>query len=180
MSRVGKRPIPVPDGVKVELSGNLLSVAGPKGKLSREIHPQAKVEIGEGQIRVVAVGGDRVARSVQGLTRTLVSNMVEGLTKGFERTLEVSGVGYKVEQKGSAIVFNLGYSHPVEFKLPEGVSAQIAEKAAKIVLQSADKELLGLTASRMRRLRPPEPYKGKGVKYATETIRRKVGKTGAK
>jgi large subunit ribosomal protein L6 len=180
MSRVGKKPIKVPEGVKVEFQGDQLTVSGPKGQLSRQIHPAVKVEMVEGELHVLTNGGDRQGRSLQGLTRTLVSNMVEGLTKGFEKVLEISGVGYRVELKGRSLVLNLGFSHPVEFKLPEGVSAQLVEKQARVTLLSADKELLGLTAARLRHLRPPEPYKGKGIKYATETIRRKVGKAGSK
>jgi len=180
VSRVGKKPIPVPQGVKLELKEGVLTVSSPKGKLSRPIHPRVKLEIGDAEIKVQTVNGERESRSIQGLTRTLVANMVEGLTKGFEKVLEISGVGYRVEQKGGALVLSLGFSHPVEFKLPEGVAAQLVEKQAKVVLQSADKELLGLTAARLRALKPPEPYKGKGIKYSTETIRRKVGKTGAK
>jgi large subunit ribosomal protein L6 len=180
VSRVGKRPVPVPDGVKVEFKGDLLTVSGPKGKLSRRIHPEVKIEIGGGEINVRAATAARESKAIQGLTRSLVANMVAGLTKGFEKALEVSGIGYRVEQKGNTLILSLGYSRPTEFKLPEGVSAKLADKQAKVVLQSADKELLGLTAARLRGLRPPEPYKGKGIKYATETIRRKVGKTGAK
>ncbi|MFH0810583.1 MAG: 50S ribosomal protein L6 [Pseudomonadota bacterium] len=180
MSRVGKKPIPLPDGIKVELDGGVLTVSGPKGKLSRVVHPLVKIDVGEGRIQVLAVGEGRESRSVQGLTRTLVANMVEGLTKGFEKTLEISGVGYRIEQKGNMLVLSLGFSHPVEFALPEGVNARLADKALKVVLHSADKELLGLTAARIRGLRPPEPYKGKGIKYSTETIRRKVGKAGSK
>lgn len=180
MSRVGKKPIPVPEGVKLDLKGGVLTVTGPKGKLSREIHPQVRLEMAKDHVQVLAADEGREAGSLQGLTRTLVSNMVEGLSKGFEKTLEVAGVGYRLEQKGDTLVLSLGYSHPVEFKLPPGVTAQLVDKQAKVLLQSADKELLGLTAARLRALRPPEPYKGKGVKYSTETIRRKVGKAGAK
>ena len=180
MSRVGKKAVPVPAGVKLDYQEGTLTVSGPKGKLSRRLDPRVRLEIADGEVKVQAVVADRESKAIQGLTRTLVANMVEGLTKGFEKVLEIAGVGYRVELKGNALVLNLGYSHPVEFKLPAGVSAQLAEKQAKVVLQSADKELLGLTAARLRSLRPPEPYKGKGIKYATETIRRKVGKTGAK
>ena len=150
MSRVGKRPIPIPEGVKVELEGDSLTIVGPKGKLSRKVHPRVRLEVGKGEIAVLAASEDRESKAIQGLTRTLVANMVEGLTKGFEKALEVAGVGYRVEQKGGALILSLGYSRPVEFKLPQGVSAKIAEKQAKVVLQSADKELLGLTAARLR------------------------------
>lgn len=180
MSRVGKRPVPLPDAVKVEFKGGVLTVTGPKGKLSRQIHPEVKIEVGDGEINVRAATAARESKAIQGLTRTLVANMVTGLTRGFEKVLEVSGVGYRVELKGNTLILSLGYSRPTEFKLPEGVSAKLADKQAKVVLQSADKELLGLTAARLRGLRTPEPYKGKGIKYAAETVRRKVGKAGAK
>ena len=180
MSRVGKKIIPIPSGVKLEIKDDVLTVTGPKGTLSRAIHPRVRLDVGDAEIKIETITPDRESKAIQGLTRTLVSNMVEGLTKGFEKTLEIAGVGFRMELKGNALVLSLGFSHPVEFKLPEGVSAQLIEKQVKVVLRSADKELLGLTASRLRGLKPPEPYKGKGIKYSTETIRRKVGKAGAK
>jgi large subunit ribosomal protein L6 len=179
MSRVGKKPIPVPAGVKAEMAERVLTVTGPKGKLSRTIHARVNLAIEDGEIKVES-SADRESRAIQGLTRSLVSNMVVGLTTGFEKVLEMAGVGYRVELKGNKLVMSLGFSHPVEFELPEGVTAQLADKQLKITLRSADRELLGLTAARLRGLRPPEPYKGKGIRYSTETIRRKVGKAGSK
>jgi len=177
MSRIGKKPVEIPAGVEVKLTGNSLRVKCPKGELSREFHPKMAIRQEGTSIVVERASDHRLDRSLHGLTRTLISNMVSGVTKGFERVLEINGVGYKAEVKGNILVLNMGYSHPVNFELPNGVSAAV-EKATTIKLSSIDKELVGQVAANVRAVRKPEPYKGKGIKYAEETILRKEGKKG--
>ncbi|OQX27900.1 MAG: 50S ribosomal protein L6 [Desulfobacteraceae bacterium IS3] len=179
MSRVGKKPIPIPANTKVLYKDRLLTAEGDKGSLCRDIHPSVNLKIEDRFVNVVMAEDSRTAHAVQGLTRSLVSNMITGVSKGFERILEVNGIGYRVELSGRTLVLHLGYSNPVHFELPEGISAAV-EKNNILKLSGIDKEKLGLTAASIRRLRPPEPYKGKGVKYAEEYIRRKAGKTGTK
>jgi len=179
MSRVGKLPVKVPDKVKVSLDGNLVKVEGPKGKMSFPFNPRVKIELGKGEVKVLRPDDSREAKGLHGLTRTLLRNAVDGVTKGYERVLEISGVGFKAEVKGKEIHFTLGFSHPVVFKLPEGIAAEVDAKQTRLTVRGVDKHLLGLTAAKIRGLREPEPYKGKGIKYAEETIRRKEGKTGA-
>lgn len=179
MSRVGKKPITIPDGTTIKLEDRLLTVKGKNGSLTQEIHTAVKLEIADTQVTVETVKDDRNSRALQGLTRSLVNNMVIGVSKGFERVLEINGIGYRAEAKGKSLLFNLGYSHPIDFKLPEGITAKV-EKNNVIKLSGIDKQLLGQTAASIRALRPPEPYKGKGVKYAEEHIQRKAGKTGTK
>jgi len=177
MSRIGKRPVFIPAGVDVIVEGDRLRVKGPKGELERSVHPKISVKRDGDAVVVVANDGSREARSLHGLFGALVSNMVTGVTKGFERALEIVGVGYRAEMKGRTAVFSIGYSHPVHFDLPDGIDATIEK--TKIVLSGIDKELLGVTAAKIRALRSPEPYKGKGIKYADEIIRRKAGKAGS-
>ena len=179
MSRIGKKPIPLPKEVKVTFADQTLEVKGPKGTLSRTLHPSVDLEITPTEIKVRPKDDSPNTWRYWGLTRTLVANMVTGVSTGFSKALEIVGTGYKVEDKGGQLVFSLGYSHPIEFKLPAGISAQV-EKATRLVLHGADKESLGQTAAIIRQMRPPEPYKGKGVKYADEVIRRKVGKSGGR
>lgn len=179
MSRVGKKPIPIPEKTKISYKDKILAVQGGKGTLTRLIHPSVDLEIGDGVVRVTLGEDDRTSRAFQGLTRSLVANMLEGVNKGFERILEINGIGYRAELKGNGIVFHLGYSHPVSFELPEGISASI-DKNTIVKLFGIDKERLGLAAAAIRRLRPPEVYKGKGIKYAEEHIQKKAGKTGTK
>ena len=179
MSRVGKKPIPVPDKAKISYKDKVLTVQGDKGSLTREIHRAVDLEIADGFIHVTMLNESKENRALQGLTRSLVANMVTGVSTGFERVLEINGIGYRAELKGKSIVFNLGYSNPVTFDLPEGVSAT-SEKNNVVKLSAIDKELLGRTAASIRQLRPPEPYKGKGIKYAEEYVQRKAGKTGTK
>jgi len=179
MSRVGKKPIPVPDKAKITYKDRVLIVKGDKGSLTREIHPAVDLEIADNIINVLLLKDDRESRALQGLTRSLVANMVTGVSTGFERVLEINGIGYRAELKGQNIIFNLGFSNPVTFPLPEGVSAT-SEKNNIVKLSAIDKELLGRTAAAIRQLRPPEPYKGKGIKYAEEYVQRKAGKTGTK
>lgn len=180
MSRIGKKPIPLPKGVKVNYAQGRLEVQGPRGTLSRTLHPVIDLEVTDQQIRVFPKDPRRDNWKFWGLERTLVANMVRGVSEGFRKTLEIVGTGYKVEDKGDHLVFSLGYSHPVPFRLPAGLKAQVLEKGTRLVLEGADKELLGQTAAIIRRLRPPEPYKGKGIRYADEVIRRKAGKSGGK
>jgi large subunit ribosomal protein L6 len=179
MSRIGKKPIMVPNHVRVKLDGELLSVKGPKGELRILLHPKVKVDVNSSQIFVSISDNSKESRSLFGLFRSLIANMISGVTEGFSRTLEVSGVGYRVEHSGRQLVFHLGYSNPVTYEIPKGIEVQLEQKH-KLVLNGIDKELLGITAAELRSLRTPEPYKGKGVKYLEETIRRKAGKTGAK
>ncbi len=179
MSRVGKRPIPIPDKVKVDFKGRTLSIKGPKGDLSRVIHSDVNLAVKDGLIHVIpSSGNSKKTRALQGLTRTLVANMVTGVTQGFERVLEIIGVGYRVDLKSNVLTFVIGHSHPVVYKLPDGITASVGKN--RVVLAAIDKELLGSTAATIRGFRKPEPYKGKGIKYAEERIRRKVGKSGAK
>lgn len=176
MSRVGKKPITIPDKTKITFADGILNVQGVKGTLSRTIHPDVHVNIDDTALTVTIDTMDKKTRSLWGMTRALIANMVTGVSAGFERALEINGIGYRAELKGNHIEFNLGFSHPIDFPLPDGISANIEKNVIK--LSGIDKELLGFTASTIRRLRPPEPYKGKGVKYAEEHIQRKAGKTG--
>lgn len=177
MSRIGKKPIPIPKDVKIELKGDLLTVTGPKGELQRKIHPKVSINPDDKQIVVSVMDGSRGSKSLHGLFRALIANMVTGVSQGFERNLEIVGVGYRAELSGRTATFHLGYSHPIKFELPEGIDAKI--ERTKVTLNGADKEILGRTAAKIRSFRKPEPYKGKGIKYAEETIRRKAGKTAA-
>lgn len=179
MSRIGKQPIPVPNGVEVTIASGTVQVKGPKGMLSRQLHPHITAELVAGdegkEVRVAVADPELVKdRALWGLFRALIAGMVEGVTKGFEKKLEVVGVGYKVAGGGSKVTLEVGYSHPVEVVLPAGVTATVEKNT--ITLQAADKELLGETAASMRRVRKPEPYKGKGIRYADEQVRRKAGK----
>jgi large subunit ribosomal protein L6 len=179
MSRVGKKPIQIPEKTKVAFSDKIVTVQGEKGTLKRTIHPEMDLQIKDGVINVVVGRDDRNSRALQGLTRSLVANMVDGVSKGFERVLEINGIGYRAESKGKALVLNIGFSHAVNFDLPDGISASV-DKNTVIKLAGIDKEKLGQVAAAIRKLRPPEPYKGKGIKYAEEYIRKKAGKTGTK
>lgn len=179
MSRVGKQPITIPDRAKITYQNRVITVQGEKGTLKREIHPAVDLDIADGVISIIMVKETRENRALQGLTRSLVANMVTGVTSGFERVLEINGIGYRAELKGKSLSFSLGFSNPVAFDLPEGISATV-DKNNVVRLSGIDKELLGRTAASIRQLRPPEPYKGKGIKYAEEYIQRKAGKTGTK
>jgi large subunit ribosomal protein L6 len=179
MSRVGKKPIPIPIKVKVLLNDGEVVVQGPRGELRRIVPPELAVKVEDNRIILQPREESQKVKALFGLFRTLIANMVKGVADGFERILEIQGVGYRAEVQGNQLILNLGYSHPVPFQLPEGISAQV-EKQTKLTLSGIDRDLLGLTAARIRRFRPPEPYKGKGIKYQEEKIRRKVGKTGSK
>jgi large subunit ribosomal protein L6 len=179
MSRVGKKPIPIPEKVKITLKDRFITVKGDKGTLSRTINDAVDLKISDNVIEVLTKIESKKNFALQGLTRSLVDNMVTGVDKGFERVLEINGIGYRAEVKGSTLVLNLGFSNPVNFELPKAVSATV-DKNTVIKLACIDKEVLGQTAASIRKLRPPEPYKGKGIKYAEERIIRKAGKTGTK
>jgi large subunit ribosomal protein L6 len=179
MSRIGKLPIPVPAGVDVTVTGNHVTVTGGRGTLERSLPPAMIITVDGGVVTVARPTDATIHRAMHGLTRTLVANMVQGVTTGFSRSLDISGVGYKAELKGKEIHLALGFSHIIVYPLPDGVTAQYDAKANRLTVAGADKHQIGLVASEIRKLRPPEPYKGKGVKYAEETIRRKQGKTGA-
>ncbi|MFH7320256.1 50S ribosomal protein L6 [Desulfurivibrio sp. D14AmB] len=178
MSRIGNQPIDVPGAVKVDIKGSQVSVTGPKGKLNREIRPEIALEQTDGRIQVKARDNSQRTRAFTGLTRTLINNMVIGVEKGFQKKLLVEGVGYRVEAKGNTLNLSVGYSNVVSFALPDGVSAAVEKNA--VTLESIDKELLGQTAARIREVRKPEPYKGKGIRYENEYIARKAGKTKSK
>jgi large subunit ribosomal protein L6 len=177
MSRIGKKPIALPAGVQVELKDGWVSVKGQKGALQRPFLEGLEMDMTDGIITVRRMRDDKRSRSYHGLMRTLIANMVEGVHKGFEKKLEIVGIGYRSELKGSDLALFLGYSHPINFPLPAGISAEI-EKQTLVTIKGIDKELVGQTAAKIRDLRKPDPYKGKGVKYAGEVLRKKAGKTG--
>jgi large subunit ribosomal protein L6 len=179
MSRIGKLPIEIPQGVKISIADSIVKVDGPKGSLSRKIMDVVTVDINGSIVTVSRIDDSIKSRSAHGLTRTLLNNMVTGVTKGFETALEINGVGYRAEAKGDVLNLSLGYSHPINYKLPNGVTVEV-DKMTKLVVKGIDKELVGETAAKIRSFRGPEPYKGKGIKYADETILRKAGKTGKK
>lgn len=179
MSRIGKLPIVVPKGVTVELSEGSVSAKGPKGSLSYSLPPLVNVVQEEGTITVTRSSDEQSAGAMHGLTRTLISNLVTGVSTGFSRAIEINGVGYTVETKGNYVVFNLGYSHPIYYEVPQGVEVNLDGKT-KLTVSGADKQAVGSSAAKIRSFRPPEPYKGKGVKYVDEVIRRKDGKSGGR
>lgn len=179
MSRVGKKPIPIPEKVQIDYKDRVITVRGEKGTLTQKIHPAVDVQVEKNSLNVVLLESGKSADAIQGLMRSLLANMVTGVTAGFERVLEINGIGYRAEINGNVINLTLGYSHPIGFNLPDGISA-IVEKNNIIKLSGIDRAQLGQTAATIRKLRPPEPYKGKGIKYAEEYIQRKAGKTGTK
>lgn len=180
MSRIGKKPIDLPDGVDVRLEGNTVKVKGPKGELIWTCPQAVNVALDARKILVKRSGDSKIDRSLHGLTRSLIANMVSGVSKGYERILEISGVGYRAQVQGGKLMMTLGYSHPVEFQLPQGVSAVVDPKQTTITLKGVDKQQLGQVAANIRALRPPDIYKGKGVRYSGERIKLKVGKAGKK
>ena len=179
MSRIGNKPINVPEGVEVKLDGQHITVKGPKGTLEREIHKNIKVTLENNVITVERPNDDKENRSLHGLTRTLISNMVQGVKEEFTRKLEVNGVGYRAQKQGKKLVLTLGYSHPVEIEEVEGITIEVPAQN-QIIVKGCDKQLVGQIAANIREKRLPEPYKGKGIKYADERIRRKEGKAGGK
>ena len=179
MSRIGNKPITVPNGVEVKLDGHNITVKGPKGTLERELHKNIAVTLDNNVITVTRPNDDKENRSLHGLTRTLISNMIQGVTEEFTRKLEVNGVGYRAQKQGKKLVLTLGYSHPVEMDEPEGITFEVPTPN-EIIVKGIDKEKVGQTAAVIRTKRPPEVYRGKGIKYAEEVIRRKEGKAGKK
>jgi large subunit ribosomal protein L6 len=177
MSRIGKKPITIPAGVTVTVSGRNVAVKGPKGELKREMHPDINVEVKDGMVTVERPSEEQMHRALHGLSRSLVQNMVDGVTKGFQKQLEIVGVGYKAEVRPYGLQLALGLSHPVEYRAPAGIKLS-APQPTSVLVDGADKEKVGQVAAELRSLRPPEPYKGKGIKYAGEHVRRKAGKAG--
>jgi len=179
MSRIGRKPIPLPKGVTVKIEGSSVAVQGPKGKLATQLPPGIRMEQQDGHL--VAIRDNDSQAALHGLARALVNNAVEGVTRGWTRDLEIVGIGYRAELKGKAtIVFSLGYSHPIEYPLPSGIEVAIDPKQTKLTISGIDRQKVGQVAAEMRGLRPPDPYKNKGVRYAGERLKKKVGKTGAK
>jgi large subunit ribosomal protein L6 len=179
MSRIGRKPIPIPQGVKVNIQGNVVAVQGPKGKLETTL--PAGIEMQQQDGHLLAVRPDDAHSAVHGLARALVNNAVEGVTKGWSKELEIVGIGYRAELKGKGtVVFTLGFSHPIEYPLPSGIEAALDPKQTRLTVTGIDRQKVGQVAAEMRGLRPPDPYKNKGVRYAGERLKKKVGKTGAK
>ncbi len=179
MSRIGKLPIAIPDRVDVEVHDHTVTVKGPKGTLTMTAHPLIDVQVKDRQVICGRPSDEKSHKALHGLTRSLIANMVEGVTRGFERKLELSGVGYRASMLGQNVNMSLGYSHPVVFPVPPGIKIEVRDQT-QLTVSGLDKQLVGAVAAKLRSFRPPEPYKGKGVKYAEERIRRKAGKTGAK
>jgi large subunit ribosomal protein L6 len=179
MSRIGKMPVVVPKGVTVTTEGTTVKVKGPKGELTKTFHTDLAIKVDNGNVIVERPSDEKHHKALHGLTRTLINNMVEGVTKGYSKTLEIAGVGYKAEPRPYGLQFALGFSHPIEYKAPAGIKLS-APNPTTVQVEGADKEIVGQVAAEIRSLRPPEPYKGKGIKYMGETIRRKAGKAGGK
>ncbi|MBU8933093.1 MAG: 50S ribosomal protein L6 [candidate division Zixibacteria bacterium] len=176
MSRVGKKPIPVPDKTKVDVSGHTVKVSGPKGNLSINIHPEMAAAVENNEVHVTRPSDQKHHCALHGLTRSLINNMVIGVTEGYKRELQIIGVGYRGEMKGSTLILNLGYSHPIVVSPPEGVTIEVIPKENKLIITGTDKQMVGQLAAKIRSLRKPEPYKGKGIRYVGEHVRSKVGK----
>ena len=179
MSRIGNKVIPVPSTVKVQISGNLVEVQGPKGKMSNTVPDGIRFELKEGQLVALRSAETKQQRALHGLARSLVANAVKGVTDGFQKELEIVGIGYRAEARGKSIVFSLGFSHPIDFQIPTGITIAV-EKQTRLVISGIDKQKVGQTAATIRSLRKPDPYKNKGIRYAGEVLKKKVGKTGAK
>ncbi len=179
MSRIGKKPVLVPKEVTVSLSGNSLMVKGPKGELSNEFHPNMKIEYKDSEIIVTRPDDLKLNKALHGLTRALIQNMINGITTAYSKTLDIVGVGYRAELKGKNLLINIGYSHPIYFMPPDGITLQTPTQT-QVVISGIDKQLVGLVAAKIRSIRQPEPYKGKGIKYSDEFIQRKAGKTAGK
>jgi large subunit ribosomal protein L6 len=179
MSRIGKKPVVIPKGVTAQVQGNTVAVKGPRGELRRSLHPEMQVALVNDQVTVARPSEEKRHKALHGLTRTLVQNMVEGVSKGFSKTLEIQGVGYKAEPKPYGVNLIVGYSHPVKYEAPKGIKISVDNNVV-VKVEGADKELVGQVAAELRSVRPPEPYKGKGIRYQGEQVRRKAGKTGAK
>jgi large subunit ribosomal protein L6 len=179
MSRIGKKPVTLPKGVTLDLQGQVVAVKGPKGELRRSLHPEMQLALADGVLTVARPSEDKKHKALHGLTRTLIQNMVDGVAKGFNKTLEIQGVGYKAEAKPYGVNLIVGFSHPVKYEAPKGIKISV-ENNTVVKIEGADKEIVGQVAAELRAVRPPEPYKGKGIRYQGEQVRRKAGKTGAK
>ncbi len=186
MSRIGKQPIAIPDGVKVAVNGSAVAVEGPKGKLAREMHPEMAIRVDEGHAIVERPSDSATHRSLHGLTRSLLANMIQGVSAGFEKVMEMRGTGYRAEVQGQKLVMGVGYSHPVEIDIPDGIEIASSRRpivdqmaVTEIIVKGVDKQLVGEVAARIRRVRPPEPYKGKGIRMLGEHVYRKAGKAAA-
>ncbi len=180
MSRIGKLPIDIPQGVNAEIKGNLIMLKSSKGELSYHVPSGIEIKIDNNKILVNRTGDGKNERALHGLARTLIANMAIGLSQGYQRVLEITGVGYRAQSKGNKLTFSLGYSHPIEFDLPDGITATVDEKQTTITLKGIDKQLLGQIAADIKKLRPPDSYKGKGIRYAGQRLKLKAGKTGKK
>ncbi len=178
MSRIGKQPISLPKGVSVETKGTKVTVKGPKGQLSQTFHPEMTIEQEDGVLSVKRPSDNRQHRALHGLSRALLNNMVVGVSEGFTKTLLIEGVGYRAEMSGKNLVLNLGFSHPITYAPPQDINFEVEDRGKRIIITGIDKQVVGQLAAVIRKQRPPEPYKGKGVKYSNETIRRKAGKAG--
>jgi large subunit ribosomal protein L6 len=178
VSRIGRTPVPIPEGVRVDIKDSHVTVKGPKGELSRSFHPDMTISLQDGQIVVTRPTDERQHRALHGLTRALLANMVIGVTEGYRKDLEIHGVGYRAEMRGDNLVLHVGFSHLVEITPPAGINFGIESRGKTIVVEGIDKELVGEMAARVRRVRPPEPYKGKGIRYVGEHVRHKAGKAG--
>lgn len=179
MSRIGRKPIPIPAGVEVTVNGTEVTVKGPKGQLARRVHPEMKVLVQENQVVVERPSDEKLHRALHGTTRSVIANMVEGVTNGYTKNLELVGVGYRAAKQGNKVTLSVGFSHPVDLPQVEGIEVEVPAQN-RIVVRGIDKELVGIYAAKVRSIRPPEPYKGKGIRYEGENVRRKVGKTGKK
>ena len=176
MSRIGKKPVAIPKGVSVSFEGGALAVKGPRGELSLRVHPEMSIKLGDDQVAVERPSDSANHKALHGLTRSLVANMVTGVTDGFSKSLQIVGVGYRAEKQGSGLTLNLGYSHPVRYQAPEGITIEVPTPTS-LTVEGPDKQLVGQVAADIRSFRPPEPYKGKGIRYRGEQVRRKAGKT---
>ena len=179
MSRIGKKPVPIPSNVEVSITGSTVKVKGPKGELTNTFDPTMKIQVEDGTVTIERPSDEKNDRALHGLTRALIANMVQGVTAGFRKTLEIVGVGYRAEKKGKNLVVNVGYSHPIEYPEPSGITLS-APQPTVIVIEGIDKQKVGQVAAELREFRPPEPYKGKGIRYQGEQVRRKAGKTAGK
>jgi len=177
MSRIGKKPIEIPTGVTITMNGDVVTVKGPKGELTRSFNPDIEIKVEENVINLSRPTESKEHRSIHGTSRSLLANMVEGVSKGFEKSLELIGVGYRAQKQGKKLVLNVGYSHPVEFEPEEGIEVEVPSNT-KVIVKGINKERVGALAANIRQVRPPEPYKGKGIRYEGEVVRRKEGKTG--
>ena len=179
MSRIGRMPVPVPKGVEVSIAAGVVRVKGPKGQLEVGLLPGISAAVEDGELKIARSDEERQTRSAHGLLRSLLSNAAIGVSRGWSKELDIVGIGYRAESKGRSVRFNLGYSHPIDFALPEGIEVEVDAKSNRVTVRGIDRQQVGQTAADIRALRPPEPYKGKGIRYATERIKTKAGKSGA-